>query len=636
MDRLDVLTVGRIGVDLYGEQWGGRLEDVASFAKYLGGCPANIAVGCARLGLRSGLVSAVGDEPMGHFLREELIRNGVDVRGLQVDPERPTALVILGIRDRDTFPLVFFRENCADGALTAERLDPALLGATRCLVVTGTHFSRPHLAAMQERAMALARTGGARLAFDIDYRPVLWGLTPRALGEIRYVPSAEVTARLQAVVRQVDLVVGTEEEFRIAGGSEDVMESLRRLRTCAPQALFVLKLGARGAAAFPGAIPERPEDGIYHPGFPIEVYNVLGAGDAFMAGFLSGWLRDLPLQECLRRANACGAIVVSRHGCAPAMPTAPELDFFLERGVRVRALRHDAELEHLHRVTTRRGHWARLFALAFDHRSQFQELAAASDRGPEAIAAFKRLVYRALLEVAERREDVGLLVDDRFGEDILADAAARPLWVGRPVEEPGSLPLRFAIGRDLGSQLRRWPVTQCVKCLVLYHPDDPEPLRRSQEEALLTLQEACFATDHELLLEVVASRSNLPVETDTLARALAQLYDCGLRPDWWKLPDPGSDEGWDAVAAVVKARDPWCRGVLLLGLDAPLAEAEAAVVRAARHPLVKGFAIGRTIWGEAARGWFAGTMGDEEVVALVAGRYRRLMAAFERARGGGP
>ncbi len=636
MTRLDVVTVGRIGVDLYGEQWGGRLEDVASFAKYLGGCPANIAVGCARLGLGSALVSAVGDEPMGRFLLEELVRNGVDVRGVRVDPERPTALVVLGIRDRDTFPLVFFRENCADAALGPEDLDPALLRATRCLVVTGTHFSQPRLAALSRRAVALAREGGARVVLDIDYRPVLWGLTPRALGEVRYVPSAAVTARLQEAVALSDVVVGTEEEFRIAGGAEEVEAALERLRDLAPGALLVLKLGAAGAVAYPPGSPVTPEAGVRHPGFPVEVYNVLGAGDAFMAGFLAAWLEDRPLADCLARANACGAIVVSRHGCAPAMPTRPELELFLERGVTVRALRHDAELAHVHRATTRRGRWPRLFALAFDHRSQFEELAAACGRDEGAIRAFKALVYRALAEVAEGRDDVGLLVDDRYGEDILADAAGRPLWVGRPVEEPGSVPLRFAVGRDLGTHLRRWPVTQCVKCLVFYHPDDPEPLRLAQEEALLALQEACHGSDHELLVEVVPGRSGLPVDDATLARALERLYDRGLRPDWWKLPDAGSDAAWRAVGEVVARRDPWCRGVLLLGLDAPVAAAERAVAAAARHPVVRGFAIGRTIWGEAARRWFAGEMDDALVVATVAGRYRRLVAAFERARGGEP
>src|SRR5215469_4394142 len=127
--RLDLVTIGRVSVDLYGQQTGGRLEDMASFAKYIGGCPANIAVGSARLGLKSALLSRVGDEHMGRFVREQLIRECVDVRALKTDPARLTALVILGIRDRETFPLIFFRENCADMAIDIGDVDETFIAA---------------------------------------------------------------------------------------------------------------------------------------------------------------------------------------------------------------------------------------------------------------------------------------------------------------------------------------------------------------------------------------------------------------------------------------------------------------------------------------------------------------------------
>ena len=121
--RLDVICIGRSSVDLYGEQIGGRLEDMASFAKYVGGCPTNISIGAARLGLKPGLITAVGDEHMGRFIEEQCAREGVDVRGVKTDPQRLTALVILGIRDRHTFPLIFVRENCADAALCEDDVD---------------------------------------------------------------------------------------------------------------------------------------------------------------------------------------------------------------------------------------------------------------------------------------------------------------------------------------------------------------------------------------------------------------------------------------------------------------------------------------------------------------------------------
>lgn len=140
MKTLDIITIGRAGVDLYGSQIGGRLEDMGSFEKYIGGSPTNIAAGTARLGLKSGLISRVGDEHMGRFIREELVREGVDVRGVTTDPKRLTALVILGIRDEEQFPLVFYRENCADMALCEDDIDEVLIADTRSVVATGTHL----------------------------------------------------------------------------------------------------------------------------------------------------------------------------------------------------------------------------------------------------------------------------------------------------------------------------------------------------------------------------------------------------------------------------------------------------------------------------------------------------------------
>src|SRR3954467_7705254 len=165
--ELDVVTIGRASVDLYGQQIGSRLEDIASFAKSVGGCPANIAVGTARLGLRSALVTRVGQEQMGGFVREQLIREGVDTSGIVTDPERLTALVLLAVEDEGVSPMIFYRANCADMALDADDIDPALIGRSRAVVVTGTHFSRPNTAQAQHKAIALAKAAGSKVVFDI-------------------------------------------------------------------------------------------------------------------------------------------------------------------------------------------------------------------------------------------------------------------------------------------------------------------------------------------------------------------------------------------------------------------------------------------------------------------------------------
>jgi 5-dehydro-2-deoxygluconokinase len=206
------------------------------------------------------------------------------------------------------------------------------------------------------------------------------------------------------------------------------------------------------------------------------------------------------------------------------------------------------------------------------------------------------------------------------------------MWIGRPIELPGSVPLRFEGGADVGCTLREWPTAHCVKCLVFYHPDDSAALKEDQEAQVLRLFDAARQTGHELLLEIIPSRSEAPVDDTTLARALDRFYALGVFPDWWKLPDPGSPAAWGAIAATIERHDPYCRGVLLLGLDAPQADVEASFARAARQPVCKGFAVGRTIFGAPARAWMQGEIDDETAVSRMAGSYASLIQAWDRVR----
>lgn len=630
---LDVITIGRSSVDLYGEQVGGRLEDMASFAKYIGGCPTNIAVGTARLGLKSALVTGVGDEHMGRFILEELAREGVDTSHVKTDPRRLTALVILGIRNKSSFPLIFFRENCADAALTEEDVDEAFIAGARAVVVTGTHFSKPNLDALSRKAMRLARANGVKVILDIDYRPVLWGMTGHGAGEERFVAADGVTRHLLGIVSGCDVIVGTEEEFHIAGGSEDTLAALSAVRAAAPGALLVCKRGPMGCTFFDGAIPASLDAGIHGPGFPVEVYNVLGAGDAFMSGFLKGYLDGSPLEQCGRLANACGAFAVSRHGCAPAIPTLFELEHFLAQGSAHRRLREDSALEHIHRATTRTGDRPAIRAFAFDHRSQFEAIAEAANAPPERITDFKALCLKACLAVGHGRSDIGILLDGRYGQDLLDAATGTGLWIGRPIERPGSIPLSFDGTNDLGSFLKEWPREHVVKCLFFYHPDDPPDLRASQERQMLVLDEATRRTGHELLIEIIASRGGAPVDATTMPRALERIYGLGVRPDWWKLPAPAEQAEWDGIAAAIARHDPHCRGVLLLGLDAPEATLFDGFALAARQSICKGFAVGRTIFGDPAEAWFAGRIDDATAVERMAATYRRLIERYDASMG---
>ncbi|MGF1624654.1 MAG: PfkB family carbohydrate kinase, partial [Alphaproteobacteria bacterium] len=453
--------------------------------------------------------------------------------------------------------------------------------------------------------------------------------TGLGLGEERFVASDSVSAHLQSILPDCDVVVGTEEEIHIAGGSTDTLAACRVIRRRSPDALIVVKRGPMGCVVFPGDIPDDIEDGIKGPGFPVDVFNVLGAGDAFMSGFLLGYLNGESIETACEYANACGAFAVSRHGCAPAVPSRTELDWFLAHGSKERALRKDAMLEHIHWATNRTRDWPQLLAMAFDHRAQFEAMADDAGADRDRIPAFKALCLLAAEQAAGGRPDFGILLDDKYGQDVLDVATGFGCWVGRPIEEPGSLPVRFEGGADVGCTLREWPVGHTVKCLIFYHPDDPEPLRLEQEAQALRLFDGARRTGHELLLEIIPAKSAAPIDDRTLARAIERLYALGIYPDWWKLPDPGSATGWANVAEAIESGDPHCRGVLLLGLDAPIEALEESFSRAAASQVCKGFAVGRTIFGAAARGWFKGEIDDAEAVLRMAAMFGRLIQCWD-------
>ncbi|QPZ92871.1 bifunctional 5-dehydro-2-deoxygluconokinase/5-dehydro-2-deoxyphosphogluconate aldolase [Thioclava electrotropha] len=632
MKNLDVITIGRAGVDLYGAQIGGRLEDMGSFEKYIGGSPTNIACGTARLGLKSGLITRVGDEHMGRFIREQLLREGVDVTGVKTDPERLTALVILGIRDEEQFPLIFYRENCADMALSEEDIDEALIARTRSVLATGTHLSHPRTRAAVLKALELARKHGAKTALDIDYRPNLWGVAGHGEGESRFVESAEVTEKLMATLHHFDLIVGTEEEFHIAGGSTDTITALRAVRKVS-DATLVCKRGAAGAVAFEGGIPDSLDDGQTGPGFPIEVFNVLGAGDGFFSGLMKGWLDGESWPKALEYANACGAFAVSRHGCTPAYPSLTELEFFLKRGVKQPDLRNDAELEQIHWSTNRHTRslpdWPDYRVFAFDHRMQLEEMPGYTLKKG---GAFKELCLSAATQVQDGRPGYGILCDDRIGRAALHAASGSGLWIGRPCEWPGSRPLELEpeLGPDCGG-LTQWAREEVVKVLCFCHPDDDAETRANQEATVKRLFTAARRNGLEFLLEVIPSKVG-PVDADTTATLIRQFYEIGVYPDWWKLEPMADAAGWAKAVAAIEEYDKHTRGIVVLGLDAPEAELAASFEVAAGFDLVKGFAVGRTIFGDVARAWMADELADAEAVAEMARRYTRLCGIWDGAR----
>jgi 5-dehydro-2-deoxygluconokinase len=311
MAAFDVLTMGRSCIDLYAHQVGVPITDVTSFDAYVGGCPTNISVGTRRLGLRSALLTAVGDDQVGDFVLAFLDREGVETRFIPRKRGRRTSAVILTIMPPDRFPLTFYREGCADRELTRDDVQAAPIADSAMIVVTGTGLSHEPGRAATLFAAERARSSGVDVLVDIDYRADQW-------------PSrGEYSALMRQLLSLSTLSVGTEEEVIAAADEDDLEKAIGRVLE-ASQGPLVLKRGGRGASIYTRGGERRDV-----APFPITVLNVLGAGDAFASGLIAGLRRNWPLDRAVRFGNATGAIVVTRHGCANFMPTVAEVESFV-------------------------------------------------------------------------------------------------------------------------------------------------------------------------------------------------------------------------------------------------------------------------------------------------------------------
>lgn len=329
----DLVAMGRSSIDLYSNDIGAPFPEIRSFSAYVGGCPTNISVGARRLGLRPAPLTAVGQDPVGDFLLSFLEKEGVETRFIPRKPGRRTSAVLLGIEPPDKFPLVYYRDNCADIELTIDDVLAAPIADTRLLLITGTGLSREPSRSASLFAAEQARAHGAKVFLEIDFRPDQWH-DARAFGVIT-----------RSALRLVDVAIGTADEVKAATlrqgmtisvehsqisdahVSGDLAGAVDALLAAGPEAL-VMTRGREGAT-----VCTRDGEAIQAAPFPVEVCNILGAGDAFAAGFLYGYLKGWDWHRAARMGNACGAIVVTRHGCANFMPYEQEaLDFIQERG----------------------------------------------------------------------------------------------------------------------------------------------------------------------------------------------------------------------------------------------------------------------------------------------------------------
>jgi 5-dehydro-2-deoxygluconokinase len=304
-DTIEAVVMGRLSADIYPNEIKTPLSKQRSFTRYVGGFAGNVSTGLARLDVKTAIVSKVGPDGHGEFIRDFLEREGVDVRWLGTDASLNTPVVFCEIFPPDRFPLLFYRTpTCPDWEMTEADFDLDAVASASVLWATGTGLAREksrraHMAALQRHR--------GRAIFDLDYRPGFWCDVDEYRGHVR------------AALRYADIVVGNEEEVAAASGKKEAPAGVDDLRRVGPR-IAVLKRGGKGCVLFDGGPV------IEVPAVRMQVVNGLGAGDAFAAAFTHALLRGMELETAVRRGNRAGAIVASQIPCSEAMPRSADLD----------------------------------------------------------------------------------------------------------------------------------------------------------------------------------------------------------------------------------------------------------------------------------------------------------------------
>ena len=320
----DLITVGRVSMDLFARDIGAAFHDVTAFETGVGGSPVNIAIGTSRLGLRSIVLTAVGDDEVGRFVRHYLQKEAVNTDFISTKPQTRTGMAVVAVQPPDKFPLLFYRENPADIHITIDEARTLPLAAARAMSLSGTALSRGTAHDVSLYLAEQAAHHDLTCFIDLDLRPDQW-THPLSYG-----------LHLRRIMPLCDVIIGTEEEFyaALSPAPEDVMAGgkaadaaeLHQLMLdfqTGHESTLILKQGERGVIIY---------DGGHHvavSGFAVRVLNTVGAGDGFASGLIYGWAQGWDWARAARFANACGAIVVTRHGCARALPYRHEIDEFL-------------------------------------------------------------------------------------------------------------------------------------------------------------------------------------------------------------------------------------------------------------------------------------------------------------------
>lgn len=553
---------------------------------------------------------------MGQFILETLNQERVNTSQITQQNTFQTPLALKAIQNKNSFPCVFYPHTHASGMAKNENVDAGFIAQSTALLISTMNFFIEHMKQATRRAMIASSEGKTKIILVLDYFP-------------SHLKAAEITTVLQTALPLCDMIVGDEEDFRTMFGVDETQSALEHLRTLTNATLLINS--TQGGFVISDEIQTPWHQVTSHAGFKTHRHYHFTAKNAFLSGFLYGWLQKQSLEKSCEFAMACKAIVQSRLDKAADLPSHDELSAYLSDQNKVATQSTEtAHFSHMHYASTHTTRQAQLLAFSFGYHQQWQKMAQQFHADESALHKAKILVATGLKNIAANTPFASVVTDDDFSSHLF-ELFPEHLTFMRPLEAPFEIPLRYKGDPDLTHTLLQWPTHHGAKVSIIYHPDDRYVLRGQQEATAHLLHRACRATGHEFFIEIIPPTGSLTTASST-SHVMQRFYEIGIYPDWWQVVPPRDQRSWDSIHRVISDNDRYCRGVMIAGYQATVEQLPMMFDFANKQKYCQGFVVSKNIFQQPLEKWFAKRIDDQALVEAVTNSYQKAIELWISAK----
>lgn len=595
---VEILSLGRTYVNLESEQIGCSLKTAQSFKKAISGTVTLVSIGLARLGRYCALLSKIGSDLLGEYIKETLAAEKIDPTLLLTDPSHATLIGLNNTAFYEHHSLLELQEN---------DIDPKMIGHAKALFLTTELFFDKTSQPAARKAIIAAKDNQTKIILALELWPTLGHTCPSSQS-------------LETILPFCNLIFGYEEEFQAFANTRNTYKALIHLRKLT-DATIVIKC-AKESYVFEDAITDHWKLLPRHAQLDLTQFASLHEYAAFIAGFIDVWLKREPPANALKQAILCQQLTET---------TPQHLGLPTEKMLRHKELKEKkpAYFKHLHYTSTRHISATPQCLLSFGYHSQWQKIASSFNASEDMIQKAKALIMQSLCSLNEQQTPIGLIVDENPGNELIRIPIPSQAMFARSIELENEIPLRFATTQDFSHTLLKWPSEHIAKISITYHPDDKYVTRAEQEAMLLSLYQACHDTNHALLVDIITLSTNSLITASTLSHIMQRFYELGIYPDWWQFASPADQRSWDSIHRVIEDHDPDCLGVFIQMPTIAIDQINIILDQIIKQPLCKGVVIGKTLIQPALEQWLSQKIADHIFIEQIKPLFQQITALWQ-------